>query len=366
MTKKRKISYYSPECFLDVDIPVLDQLCLTNNILWIIIWDSIGFYSTKEIELFCKERKIKYLFIERKHRRVSLYQIQVSAKILNRITEFKPSVFYFVQFDNPFMAIMSFILLPVKKVIVAVHDIKPHSNHINFFGKIHKTFYLKNYRNFHLFSSIQELYLMDMYPKKKSHLIPMNLKDFGTGKKEARNNNNIRLLFFGKIHLYKGLDILIEAINLLDNSEQFEITIAGNSNDFDCYKKLIRKGNYNFQIGFVENKSIPVLFLNHDFLILPYKDVTQSGPLLIAFNYNLPVIASDLEGFSEHISDNENGYLFEVNNPVSLKEKLFYIAKNKNIEEIKRCQSQYVQRNFDKVMIGKKYNEMLDKIQFEK
>lgn len=37
--------------------------------------------------------------------------------------------------------------------------------------------------------------------------------------------------------------------------------------------------------------------------MLPYQDVAQSGPHMIAYNYNLPVIASDINGFVERVED---------------------------------------------------------------
>ena len=43
--------------------------------------------------------------------------------------------------------------------------------------------------------------------------------------------------------------------------------------------------------------------------MLPYQDVAQSGPHMIAYNYNLPVIASDIEGFAERVEDGENSFL---------------------------------------------------------
>jgi glycosyltransferase involved in cell wall biosynthesis len=40
--------------------------------------------------------------------------------------------------------------------------------------------------------------------------------------------------------------------------------------------------------------------------------------LLIAYNYYLPIIASDLEFFKEMVIDGENGFLFEQNNILEL------------------------------------------------
>ena len=42
-------------------------------------------------------------------------------------------------------------------------------------------------------------------------------KDFGDGKPVERKDSKVVLLFFGLIRDYKRLDLLIEAINCLEN-----------------------------------------------------------------------------------------------------------------------------------------------------
>ncbi len=48
--------------------------------------------------------------------------------------------------------------------------------------------------------------------------------------------------------------------------------------------------------------------------------MTQSGPLRIAYGYDIPVIASDLEGFKESVEENVTGVLFKSENVESLVE----------------------------------------------
>ena len=62
-------------------------------------------------------------------------------------------------------------------------------------------------------------------------------------------------------------------------------------------------------------------------MVLPYEDVAQSGPHMIAYNYNLPVIASDIDGFKERVVDGENGFLFKRNNLESLIETIVKVVK---------------------------------------
>ena len=60
----------------------------------------------------------------------------------------------------------------------------------------------------------------------------------------------------------------------------------------------------------IDDCEVAEFFAKHDFLMLPYQDVAQSGPHMIAYYYNLPVIASDIEGFNERVVDVVFGFLF--------------------------------------------------------
>lgn len=359
-----KLVYYSPECFLDVDLPVLDSLAKKNNILWVLILDSLNFYSKKEIENFCFQRGIKIMSVERKYRRSSLFQLFISYNIIKKIKAFNASVYYFEQFDNPFITLFVFLTLPRKRIVIGVHDVVPHSNHAKLLTKYHKNFYLNAFDNYHLFSQTQKEFFEKNYRNANTYVIPLNLKDFGKAN-AVKKNGKLKLLFFGKIHTYKGLDILIEAVNKLPKDIDLSITIAGSCKNFEVYTKLIKRNVYDYQIGFINNQQIPDLFVTHDYLLLPYRDVTQSGPLYIALNYNLPVIASDLPGFNSHITDGVNGFLFKDSDPVALKEKIIEVYNRKDLDTIKSNLKEYTKKHFEKNHIRDKYMLMFKEIKNE-
>ena len=105
------------------------------------------------------------------------------------------------------------------------------------------------------------------------------------------------ILFFGIIRDYKGLDLLIEAFNLLDGS--YQLIIAGEVyGDDGSYDKLINK-NTNCQRIYFFNQYIPdeevhLYFSAADCIVLPYKSGTQSGVAAIAEQFDLPVLTLSL------------------------------------------------------------------------
>lgn len=98
--------------------------------------------------------------------------------------------------------------------------------------------------------------------------------------------------------------------------------------------------------------------------MLPYQDVAQSGPHMIAYNYNLPVIASDIEGFAERVEDSENGFLFRVNDKESLKDAITKAAmmSTSDYQRMKDNLKTYVAENNSLEAVSKKYIEYFDKI----
>lgn len=132
------------------------------------------------------------------------------------------------------------------------------------------------------------------------------------------NTGNKYLLFFGQIKPVKGLDILLRALALLPS--EYKLVIAGrpHRDDFEKYEQLIAELGIGERveriIRFITDDERDYLFKQCGALILPYRKIFQSGVLLMAMSYGLPVVASDLPANKEVIDDGYNGVLFEDGN----------------------------------------------------
>ena len=82
---------------------------------------------------------------------------------------------------------------------------------------------------------------------------------------------------------------------------------------------------YNLQVRFIENNEIPDLMSTHHFLVLPYRDATQSGPLATAVAYELPVIAPNFGCFSETYTT-ESAMLYSQGNLVEALKRVAVIT----------------------------------------
>jgi glycosyltransferase involved in cell wall biosynthesis len=141
------------------------------------------------------------------------------------------------------------------------------------------------------------------------------------------------VLFFGRIWQYKGLDVLIEAANMIHRSgKKIHFLIAGKGENIDQYLNQI-EFPWLFEI---KNYRVPVeeigeLFERASAVILPYKDASQSGIIPIAFAYSKPVIASRVGSLDEVVSDMTDGILIEPNNPSQLAKAIITLMEDEKL-----------------------------------
>lgn len=210
--------------------------------------------------------------------------------------------------------------------------------------------------------------------------IRVNLE--GMTREEARKTLEIEqnervVLFFGNIDHYKGLDILIESLNLLplDFSEHFRLIIAGRIKSQE-YKKLIDeiisrsnlKHKITTQMAYIHEKDVEAYFMASDCVALPYRNIYQSGVIFMAYTFGLPVLASDVGNFRQDVPDGKSGYLLSENSPQawSLMIQQYFSSKlYMNLSESRDVIKSWANSNYSWNEIGKEtrkvYEFMLQK-----
>ena len=144
------------------------------------------------------------------------------------------------------------------------------------------------------------------------------------------------ILFFGYIMPYKGLKILHDAIDIMGESlKDYKIVIAGKGND-PVIGEIKRDDRYLLINRFIHNRELVTLIKQAYVVVCPYLTMSQSGIPQTVFPFGVPIIASDLDGFSEIITP-EVGMLFSAGNAQSLA----------------RCLSELIHRPEKKEQMGK-------------
>ena len=137
------------------------------------------------------------------------------------------------------------------------------------------------------------------------------------------------ILFFGRIRPYKGIEYLLDAFRLLPADEQakYRLIVAGEpkkgSEDYlrqirESVQRDFKEGQVILRIEFLPDEEMEVYLKGADVLVLPYKEIFQSGVLFLAYSFGLPVVATDVGSFREEIVEGSTGFLCQPGDPADL------------------------------------------------
>ena len=92
--------------------------------------------------------------------------------------------------------------------------------------------------------------------------------------------------------------------------------------------------------------------------MLPYKKISQSGIIPMAYHFNKIVVCSNLPSFTDHVIEKQTGYFFKNNNSNDLSAILSEIYQNHNFDQSKKYINEYKDRySFDN--FSKYFEELL-------
>lgn len=172
------------------------------------------------------------------------------------------------------------------------------------------------------------------------------------------------ILFFGQIKKVKNLDLLLNAFS--DINMDVKLIIAGKvwKDNFDDYQKIIKDKNLSdrvvLDIQFISDLKREVYFKCADLMVLPYKEIYQSGVLLMAMSYGIPTLVSNIAPFKEIISHNENGFIFQSNNIKDLSEKVNSVISDQvKLDSVSKSSIQSMKNHYDWKDIARNYLELI-------
>jgi len=140
------------------------------------------------------------------------------------------------------------------------------------------------------------------------------------------------ILFFGRIRPYKGLEQLLAAFQqLARNHANYRLIIAGEpkkgSEDYlhEIQQTLSREFNplqIILKVQYIPDDEMELYLKAADVLVLPYKEIFQSGVLFLGYSFGLPVVATDVGSFREEIIEGRTGFLCKPGDPSDLANSL--------------------------------------------
>ena len=104
------------------------------------------------------------------------------------------------------------------------------------------------------------------------------------------------VLCFGLMRPYKGIDLLLDAWRGIDDAE---LWIAGMPRMDISALRAAAPPSVRFVPRFIGDDELPGYFRRADLLVLPYREIDQSGVLFTALAFGKPLLLSDVGGFPE-------------------------------------------------------------------
>lgn len=171
--------------------------------------------------------------------------------------------------------------------------------------------------------------LQRLAPRKPAMLVPHPLYDnFGEriSTAEARHRLGISekdkvILFFGFIRKYKGLDLLLEAMRIINTASPpgpFRLLIAGEFyEDEKNYHHLLHdpliKDSLILHTRFISDSEVKYYLCAADCVVQPYRSATQSGVTPLAYHFEVPMIVTNVGGLPSLVPDKKAGLIAEPN-----------------------------------------------------
>jgi len=167
------------------------------------------------------------------------------------------------------------------------------------------------------------------------------------------------ILFFGRIRPYKGIEHLLAAFKILSvrGGGKYRLIVAGEpkkgSEEYlhEIQQSIVKDfapKEIILKVQFIPDDEMELYFKAADVLILPYKEIFQSGVLFLAYSFGLPVIATDVGSFREDIVEGETGFLCKPGDPEDMAhavEKYFASELFKDLKVRRQDLKDYVNAN---------------------
>ena len=203
-----------------------------------------------------------------------------------------------------------------------------------------------------IFSHIKQNYTKYLNDKKKLMVIfrGINVDYFDpTTKFESDQKNLLKkwgiekdkkiILLPGRLTSWKGQEVFIEAINLVNielGYEAFYAVILGSDQGRDLYKKklirLAEQYRMSKQIRFIDHcKDMALAYKVSDIIVSASTEPEAFGRVAVeAQSMEKPIIASNIGGSNETIIDEKTGFLYQAGNTKILSQKILRIL---NLDE---------------------------------
>jgi glycosyltransferase involved in cell wall biosynthesis len=202
-------------------------------------------------------------------------------------------------------------LLPPRPLVLTAHDVVPREPRPGQLGALADTYRRMDAVVVHSQHGRERLLAELDVPGDKVHVIPHGVFDYLTKQLDEQplpadlaDVDGPVVLFFGLLRPYKGVDLLIDAFE--QAGTEAELWIVGMPRmPLEPLREQARRlgGRVRFVPRFIVDREIPAFFRRAELVVLPYREIDQSGVLFTALAFGKPLLLTRVGGFGEIADD---------------------------------------------------------------
>ncbi len=201
---------------------------------------------------------------------------------------------------------------------------------------------------------------------KKIRIIPnwVDIKEIEEIQVLRKRSAGFRILFVGRLHRVKQVDLLIRAFHLIhQRNSNMSLYVLGDGEQRQSLITLTDglglSGSVHF-MGYVDQKTVFDMMKLSDVLVLPSKMEGNPRVIIEAMVNRVPIVATNVPGIKDMLQHMKTGYLVDNQQPEELAYAIEHVLRNKqdSANMVERAYA-FANQNFSKEIVLQKIRDEL-------
>lgn len=247
----------------------------------------------------------------------SISSVKKSYLLYKKIKEISTNFIHFDDISVRLITFAFFLSFFNAKLIMNVHDPIQHSGERNLKNLFANNIFYGKVSKFVTFSKYSKSVFLQKHGG-KHNCVSLSLKPykFYTNYLKSDVKEPIYISFIGRVSEYKGIDIFLDSIAILNTKyTDVKYIIAGAPYNNTIGNKLVNKykfKNVKFILNHLSNFEVCEIIQQSKIIICPYRDATQSGVVMTSLALHTPIIVSNQGGLPEYVQNNITGMIADI------------------------------------------------------
>ncbi len=269
-------------------------------------------------------------------------------RLWRRWRKIRPQILHIQSLLAPRKEALLFLLCRLLgiQVVMTAHNVLPHE--VRAFEEYFYTLYYRLADALIVHSEQNRRRLLELVPAldpRRLYVVEHgnyeHFRDLELDRQEARQQLGLSstaqvVLFFGALRPYKGVDLWIQAVGPVRRScpdALFVVAghvLVGEGAAYERQAAALGLGPEDLELRFSYLSTAQAIsyVCACDLVVLPYREIYQSGVLLWAYSFGRPVLATRVGSFPECIEEGRSGWLVDKEDVPALQQALVHILQD--------------------------------------